>query len=213
MWFLLALACATDPLPAVDPHPVAAPPTSEFTVLTPTPSPLEADESALSFEAILRVDAEPSYKHFQGVWLERDDGERWLIDYRALGCWTPFDGHRVSATGERYEPEGQSIGAPHFRVKTLSAVDPMAMSALVQVGPERTLTGRLSTASGAPGSKQEGSSWTVFVADSGGSWSLLNPSAVQDLQGETISVKGRAVERSPFYAHAGGPLLFVISAR
>lgn len=181
---------------------------SEPAVLIPS-NPLEAQQE---FVATLRIDAQPGGKQFQGVWLERDDGERWVIDYRPRACWRPLEGLRVSAVGSTYMPPGQAIYATHFEVSMLQVVDPTPEAQLVAIGPEQTMTGTLQTATGSAGSKSAGSSWLVFKSDAGTSWTLYNPSAL-DVTTGSITLTGRMVERSPYSAHTTGPQLCVLSAQ
>ncbi|MBW1878903.1 MAG: hypothetical protein JRI25_12375 [Deltaproteobacteria bacterium] len=199
----IASACSTNPAPA-----------EEADVVSSTEEPVTVPhDDAEAFEAKLTVDPEPGYKHFQGVWLEREDGDRWVIDYRARDCWTPFDGHRVRVVGEQYQPEGQAIGAIHFRVETLEVLDPMSMTSLVSVGPEKALTGRMARVSGEPGTKMEGSSYLVFTASDGTGYQLINPTAVSDHVGTQVSITARPVERSPYSTHMPGPTLWIKATR
>ena len=127
---------------------------SEPTVLFPS-NPLEAHQE---FAATVRIDAEAGSKQFQGVWLERADGEQWVIDYRPRDCWLPLENLQVKAVGNTYMPPGQAISATHFRVSMLEVIDPAPEARLVAVGPEETMTGTLQAAAGEAGSKSEGSS-------------------------------------------------------
>jgi hypothetical protein len=159
------------------------------------------------FNAVVNIDAEPAGKRFQGVWLVRDDGEKWLIDYRARPHWKPFEGVAVQVSGERYHPDGQSIGAVHFRVHTMAVVEPTMAHDLATIGPEQTLTGRFAIAKGEPGSKMGGSTWTVFDTDTR-QFMLANHS--ESFKGEG-TVTARQVTLSPFVAHMTGPRIWVIA--
>ncbi len=163
-----------------------------------------------AFEAVLRVDEKPGGKRFQGVWLERAKGPKLLIAYRALGCFTPFAGHRVAVTGEAYVPQGQAIGASHFRVRTMKLVDATKPVTFVSVGPEQALSGRFGMAQGAPGSKMADSTWPVFSAG-GASFQIANPSVIADAAGKAAKVTAREVVRSPFMTHMGGRVLWLLS--
>ena len=178
---------------------------SEPTVLFPS-NPLEAHQE---FAATVRIDAEAGSKQFQGVWLERADGEQWVIDYRPRDCWLPLENLQVKAVGNTYMPPGQAISATHFRVSMLEVIDPAPEARLVAVGPEETMTGTLQAAAGEAGSKSEGSSWLVFKSDSGSSWTLYNPSALGTATG-SVTLTGRMVQLSPYSAHAAGPQLCVL---
>ena len=166
----------------------------------------------MSFVATVRVDSEPGGKKFQGVWLEREDGERWVIQYRPRACWTPFEGRSVQATGHTYFPPGQAISAVHFEVLRLEVLQPSPEDALVAVGPELERVGQFQQVSGQPGSKSEGSSWLEFSANDGSDFLVYNPSAAESAEGEVV-VKGREVQRSPFTAHMGGTWLCVLDVK
>ena len=166
----------------------------------------------IEFTATVRIDARPGGKKFQGVWLERPDGEKWVIDYRPRDCWKPMEGLTVTARGQTYAPEGQAISATHFKVEELRLVTLTAEATLVAVGEEWTLTGTLLTTAGEVGSKSEGSTWTEFKSADGPIWPLYNPSALDGLTGG-ITLTGREVELSPFSAHIGGPQLCILNAR
>lgn len=186
----------------------------------PVPEPAASEEAASEeaavseearMEARLRVDAEPGGKRFQGVWLEREGEEPLIAAYRALSCFAPFDGHRVRVTGERWSPDprAQQIAAPHFRIATLELADPAAASDVLlhAVGAEQELVGVARTEAGEPGSKEEGATWTVFVAG-GTTWRIWD--APEDLPIDTpLAVTGREVTVSPFAAHAPGRHLWI----
>ena len=169
------------------------------------------------FTATVRVDPSPGGKKAQPVWLEREDGERWIAAYRPDDCWQALDGQTMQVEGERYEPLGQALSAPHIRVRSLHTPEPRPEDTLVQVGPEQTWTGRVVTEQGAPGSKSEGSEWLVFRPDGDATGHnhliVFNPSAVAEMAGAPVEVTGRVVEVSPFSAHVAGLRLCVLSAK
>jgi hypothetical protein len=146
------------------------------------------------------------------VWLQRENGERWVVAYRAYGYWTPFDGLRVTVEGERYAPSGQSIGAQHFRVGTLRVTDPKAAKTFAAVGPERTYRGSFGTMTGEKGSKSEGETWAIFSASDGARYELANPPHGVHPIG-TIEITAREIEWSPFVARRGSRSLWVIDVR
>ena len=183
-------------------------PTLEATMLIPS-DPLG---TALEFSATVRIDPRSSSKRLQGVWLERADGTRWLIDYRARDCWRPLEDIAVTTIGERYEPQGQAISAPHFRVSMLQVLTVTPEATVVAVGPEQVMTGTLQTSAGAPGTKSEGSTWMVFQNADGPSGPLYNPSALGSLTG-AVTLTVREVELSPFSTHIGGPQFCILNAR
>jgi hypothetical protein len=169
------------------------------------------------FTATVRVDPSPGGKKAQPVWLEREDGDRWVAAYHPDDCWLAIDGQTMQVAGERYHPPGQALSAPHIRVRSLHSPAPRPEDTLVQVGPEQTWTGRLVMAQGAQGAKSEGAEWLVFEPDgdtSGHShFIVFNPSAVSEVVGAPAEVTGRVVELSPFSAHVAGLRLCVLSAK
>jgi len=188
---------------------ISAPPTPEDPGMFPIDDPLaeQPREPAQSLSVKVAIDAEPSGKKFQGVWLVRDDGERWLVAYRPLPLWKIYEGVAVNITGAVYQPDGQSISATHFRVDTLSIRDPQAIIDPRSFGPEQTFEGQFESESGSPGSKSEGSTWTVFRVQGGLRYEIMNPVAVDRT---ATSIRARTVERSPFVAHRGGPALWLV---
>ena len=148
----------------MSPPPVATPPPPDVAV-----------EPLTTVTATLRIDANPGPRKFQGVWLERPDGERWIVDYRDRGLWRGFDGATVAVTGYCYQPFGEAINARHFAVETLRhSSERDVRGPYVSLGPERTLTGQFSTRTAPPGSKLAGSPPEhVFVAD-GTTYALAN---------------------------------------
>ncbi|MFT3775729.1 MAG: hypothetical protein QM820_61060 [Minicystis sp.] len=168
------------------------------------------DDRLERFEAVVRVDAQPQDKKFQGVWLERGDGEKWVVAYRPEGWLRGFEGKRVSVAGERYEPQGQAIMATHFRVHTIRVLDERAVDApfFVEVGPERKMAGRFVERVGEKGTKLEGEKYTVFEADDGVAYGLAN--AVEATAGVRVRVRARPVVVSPFVARRGGPSLWIL---
>ncbi|MCY1009770.1 hypothetical protein OV079_30250 [Nannocystis pusilla] len=162
------------------------------------------------FTATVRVDAEPGDKKFQGVWLERDDGVRWVVAYRPEPWLAAFEGQRVQVTGAVYQPEGQAILAPHFRVETLRLAPGATTDApFVAVLAERRLAGTFQERVGGPGTKLEGERYLVFEADDGTAYLLANAPAGGD-SGRAATVKARVIEMSPYVARRGGPYLWVL---
>lgn len=185
----------------------APPPKDPVHPTDPTaPAPDASDE----LHATLRIDAQPSGKKFQGVWLELADGTRYVVDYRARELWRGFEGAEVIATGHCYEPFGQAISARHFRVASLRFAAPPARSVPFRaLGPEIVLTGELVAASYPAGSKLAGSSTTEFHAG-GTVYQIAGADFAVRIGPATI--KARTVERDPAYAaHVGGPTLWLAS--
>ncbi len=189
----------------------AAPPEPPKMPIVQSPDPLGLTPPAAdAFEAVVRVDEKPGGKRFQGVWLERAEGPRLLIEYRALGCWTPFAGEKVSVTGASYSPEGQSIQAAHFKVATMELVDKSKPIRFISVGPVQELTGKFGLGQGAPGSKMADSTWDVF-SGGGSSYLIANPSEIGKLTSQPAKVTAREVVRTPFSTHMGGRVLWLLS--
>ena len=174
----------------------------------PHTEPVDATAAGVLMQAVVTIDAEPSGKRFQGVWLTQDDGTKWLVAYRPDPLWRVYEGHPVQVTGQPYTPEGQAISASHLRVETLVVVGEQAVVDPRGFGPEQTLQGRFERRSGEPGSRSEGATWSVFVVEAGLTYSILNPSAVRD---DATSVRARVVERSPFVAHRGSLTLWLVA--
>ncbi len=168
---------------------------------------LETRVQAEQFQATVAIDPVESAKHFQGVWLVREDGDRWLIDYRANEHWRPFEDASVEVSGVRYTPGGQSVGAVHFRLHTLRVIDPTPDHHLINLGPERRMEGQFIEIQGGPGTKSEAQIITMF-ATSGMRYFLAN-------YDESFKGAGTATVRetrlSPFMAHLMGPRVWVLS--
>ena len=163
------------------------------------------------FEAVLRISEHPVGKKARPVWLEREDGERWLVAYQPDPCWLALDGQLVRVHGRRYEPALQALSAVHFRVSALSCAGTDAP--FVEVGPECTLTGTIECIHGTPGSKSAGSSWLVFAPDDGSaSYQLVNPELVEAPVGDTVVVVARPVALSPYTAHRSGRWLCLLES-
>ncbi len=160
------------------------------------------------FEARVEIDPTPGGKKFQGVWLVRADGARWVIAYRPLEIWRPFEGKQVKVEGALYEPFGQSIGAPHFRVDRMT-VDPESMASLVRVERERLLTGHFENETMEEGTKLAGQHFLTYSAE-GVRYLLANAPPDPPTPGAKVRVRAREVELSPFAAHLIGPTLWIL---
>lgn len=211
-----ATAVAWSILAACTPAPQAVPavtdkPASPSKAVDPATPPRDAgtDETLLAFEAVVRIDVEPGSKRLQAVWLERPDGERWIVAYRAEPWLVPFDGARVNVEGSRYSPGGQAVNAPHFRLDTLTVADE-ADATFASLGAEQTMSGRFVDDVGAPGTKLEGEHWPEFASADGKSYQLANrPEA---LVFETaVRITAREMQYSKFTAHRGGPMIWVLA--
>ena len=214
MLIALMLACATTskpPTPVVEPAVAAVPdqPIEGFAVLEPTPNGLDLqDPNATHVSGVIEIDPQPGGKKFQGVWLVQDDTSKLLLAYRPYGWLKAFEGETVRVSGERYQPEGQSIGADHFRVFEIKVSGEVASQLWISAGREVTREGTFSVQSGEPGSKMADDAWMTFSAG-GLSYQLANSG---DWKPGAAKVTGRPIERSPFTAHMPGPTLWVIEA-
>jgi len=191
---------------------------------TPPPTPLEnvpdpgappvTPPVAEPLLATVRIDAEPGAKRFQGVWLERAGGARWVIDYRAGPLWRSFENAAVKVTGHCWspEPEAQAISAPHFEVATMTfASAPSKASPLIELGPERVLRGNLVSESAPAGSKLAGSSELVF-RDAAGTTYRVHGSNSKLGYPRAVTIMARTVVASPAYtALPSGERLWIAS--
>jgi hypothetical protein len=159
--------------------------------------------------ARLRIDAAPSGKKFQGVWLEVGD-TRWVIDYRPTAYWRSFENEEVLVTGSHYQPFGQAINARHFRVATMRfAHAPSHAVPLRSIGPEQLLRGSFVEHVWPAGTRRAGDVERTFQTDDGGTYGLAAGSAEGDAG--PVAISAREVEPDPSYAaDTGGPKLFVI---
>jgi hypothetical protein len=195
----------------------AAPPVQE--AVQPAPAQevakVETKEAPVvdGFEAVVRVDEKPGGKKFQGVWLERADGERWVVAYRPLEWLKLFEGRTVRVTGATYEPFGQAINATHFKIATLAVTDKQGgLGPLLGVGPELTLAGRFVEAKGEAGTKSEGATWWTFVAADGAAYEIEGTLA--EIAAGAVTVVARKVEPDGSYAaRRGADFLWVIEIK
>lgn len=166
--------------------------------------------------ATVRIDAAPGGKKFQGVWLELPGEEvvprsgRWVIDYRATEIWRSFENEEVVVTGSHYQPFGQAINAPHYKVATMRfAHAPRRSVPLRSIGPEQLLRGEFVDQAYPPGARRAGEPQRTFVTDDGATYGLASGSA--EPEPGPVAITARAVEPDPAYAaDTGGPKLFVI---
>jgi hypothetical protein len=163
------------------------------------------------FDAVVRVDEKPGGKKFQGVWLEREDGERWVVAYRPEAWLRVFEGRTVRVTGETYQPFGQAINSTHFRVFTLTVKEEKrGIGPLLGVGREQTLRGRFVDAVVPKGAKNEGDTYRTFVAD-GGAEFMIEEAPEGAPVGKSVQIVARAVEPDwSYHARRGGDYLWII---
>jgi hypothetical protein len=175
---------------------------------TPTPA---ADER----EAIVRIDAEPGGKKFQGVWLDFGTDRRWVIAYRAHGLWKPFENREVIVTGQCYQPFGQAIGATHFRVDGMRFVKPeRGRGPILALGPEQRLRGTFTEYTFAPGSKRAGSPERSFTEDAGKQYLIAGASDDLPALGTAARIWARdVVPDLSWTAQADGPNLWILDVR
>lgn len=185
----------------------------------PDPKPTTTTQQAPSDverRAIVRIDAQPGGKRFQGVWLEFAEDTRWVVDYRANELWKPFEDHEVIVTGYCWapDPRAQSIGATHFHVERMRFLQPkMGRGPLLEIGPEVALRGAFRAQPFPPGSKLAGSSQTKFDAESE-SYGLQGASVALPAMGTRVLVIARGVEPDMSWtAQTGGPKLWILDVR
>lgn len=181
-------------------------------VKTETVKPSEPTAAVEELRATVRIDAAPSGKKFQGVWLEFDGQEgkdrRWVIDYRPTEIWAGFADEAVIVTGRRYQPYGQAINAPHFEVATMRfAGRPSRAVPYRSLGPEQLLRGELIEEVWPAGTKLAGDVEKQFRTDDGAIFGLANGVT----ESGKVAVTAREVEVDLSYAATtGGPKLFVL---
>ena len=173
-----------------------------------TPAVVPEDPSAEQLDATVRIDAAPSAKRFQGVWLELADGARWVIDYRATEIWTGFGDQAVTVTGHRWHPMGQAIQATHFKVATMRFTRaPSRAVPYRSIGPEQLLRGAFVEHVWPAGTRRAGEVEARFQTDDGDSFDLAGGPS----EPGPVAITARVVVTDPTYAAAtGGPTLFVI---
>jgi len=201
--FLLAVVLSAEGCAASAPTPERQPQDGDA---RPSAGPVETGRG------VLRVrDADParSGKQFIGAELERDDGERWVLDYGREPLWQAFDGRRVEIDGRRYQPEGQALIATHFRVETLRVAGSRD-GALLGFGPERQLEGSFLGHTVELGSKAEGMRVVEFVEASGARW-MLERTPSTPPEGRAVAIRARRVEPNwSWAARMGGEYLWVL---
>ena len=66
-----------------------------------------------------RISVEPFGKGTDGAMLDADDGERWVLTYRAEGVLLQLDGARVEIRGWACDKRGEAIAGQHFDLDSL----------------------------------------------------------------------------------------------
>jgi len=175
----------------------------------PKPKPAPSSHAPSEQRGTLRVAPEQNATRFYGVWLERQDGSRWVIDYRARALWKWFADREVLITGECYAPEGHAIRATHFRVLTLRPVEPkLGLGPYLLIGPEQEFRGEVTSIAAPPGSKLAGSSRTVFKADDGTTYNIAGEQ-VPKLGPATLHARVLEPDMS-HHARTDGPDLWIV---
>lgn len=184
---------------------------SPVTDQTKPPTDRSAVDENVELIGTLRIDPAPGPRGFQGVFLEVPGRGTLLVDYRPRGLWRPFDGAEVVVTGGCYEPSGEAIDRTHFRVDSLRASSaPHGERPYLSIGREQVISGGLRKQAAAPGSKMAGSTWPVFVAESGEVYIAVG----DDLPplDRALKVRARVLEPDMSYtARMGGPDLWILS--
>lgn len=209
-WLLVVLALGCSP--AVAPAPPSAPsvevPAAPDEPVASTPPTRSTLSSGDAIRATLRIDQKPGGKKFQGVWLERENGEKWLISYRPEELWRGFENKSVGVRGAIYQPRGQAIRATHFRVDWLAIAGDDNSTDLVEVKEERIYQGQFEEFSWPAGTKLEGEKTPVFSSN-GQQYFLAN--RVERMPfGQKLAVRAREVVPSSHVARPGGPFLWVL---
>jgi hypothetical protein len=166
-------------------------------------------------EAIIRIDAEPSGKKFQGVWLDFGTETRWVVDYRPRELWKPFENQGVIITGACYRPFGQAISATHFRVDRIRFVKPeRGRSPIMELGPEQMLRGAFVLHQCPAGSNRANSPMVMFRDDAGTEYIIAGASEDLPAVGTAARIKAREVVPDLSYmAQVGGPNLWILDVR
>jgi hypothetical protein len=184
-------------------------------VKTVQPKPAEPRDGEL--RAIVRIDAEPGGKKFQGVWLEFSDDKRFVIDYRANGLWKPFEDREVIVTGHCWapDPRAQAISSTHFHVATMRMVKPeRGHGPILEIGPELALRGEFRQQSFPAGSKLAGSSEIRFTVDGGFDYGIQGANVQPTTMNTQVLAIARSVEPDLTYtAQTGGPQLWIVDVR
>jgi hypothetical protein len=183
----------------------------------PGPAPEATDASSAhpdssSFEGIVRVAEEPkehSGKRFLGAWIERDGGERWVIDYSYETPYHELRDRRVRVDGETWLPEGQAVLAKHFRVRSMVPIGKDPSAPLVRIGARRTVRGRFEMKTFPKDTKLEGESMRVFVDEAGTTHYLAHLPSGPPPMGVPVTLDAHDVEPSPYIQRVGGPYLWV----
>ena len=166
------------------------------------------DRAEQRLAGVLRVDTEPGSKRLQAVALVPSDGsEAVVLSYRAPAFWQSLNGRTALVYGrpEQPDPRAQAVVAPHFawtRVELADRLDPDA--AWVSVGRLEAVKGRVEVRAGDPGTKSEGSSWTVIAAER--ALRVANPDGLE--VGAEVELLGHLLEPSPVRTGMGGPELW-----
>lgn len=222
-WFALLLAtlaaCSSGSEPKDPSHdevalaePEPAPTGTAAAATDPPPEPAEPDPpNTERFEAVVRVSRpEGAEKRlvFRGVTLDRTDAPMVVASYSSSKVWDALDGRKVRALGDPYQPEGRAIGGQHMRILELSVVNPSPSDTVIGFRRAKTLEGKFDLKKGEPGTKSEGSTWSVFVSG-GTSYEVFDAPESLAKDGANIEITARVVELSRTMARRGGPFLWV----
>ena len=185
---------------------------SQPATLHEDPVPSATRTKPTEFHATVRIDATPSGKKAQPVWLEFGADKRWLIDYRPRELWRSFEDALVIVTGICYQPFGQALSATHFKVERLRFAAPPTHSVpILEIGPELVLKGSFVLEAAPPGSRREGSDSVEFRSNTGSNYAIAGNSAGSWEPG-AATITARRVELNLAYAATtGGPQLWILS--
>lgn len=201
---------APTPPPASPEAAVGAAPASDPDA---APKPAPPGAGTVNVSAVVKIDAKPGGKKFQGVWLHTDSGRRLVVSYRAHEHWRAFEGRRVEAQGKHYQPEGQAIMADHFRVTSIVVPDPTPDDEIVWMSAEEDYEGEFQRYEWPKGSKGAGGNSTVFRSDDGRRFWLHHVPDPLPPMGTPVKVRGIEYGPSNFAARPGGSYLWVLKVR
>jgi hypothetical protein len=201
-----ALACTPAATPTRGNPEVRVPEQTAEPVSANPPRPHESVVEEI--RAVVVIDAKPGGKKFQGVWLEREGGEKWVISYRPDELWRSFENRAVRVRGETYQPRGQAIRATHFRVDWLALVEDDPNASLVEVKEEKGYRGAFQWFVWPADTKLAGDKTLVF--ESGGQQYFLANRPPQPTVGQELELRAREVVPSPYVARPGGPHLWIV---
>ena len=172
---------------------------------------MHGQEDAGRFEGVVSAshyDFDAPGKQFLGAVLECSDAA-WLLAYDEESPYHAFADRQVVVEGTPYTPEGQRLAAwnrkalGHLRVESIRVADPTA-AAVLHVGPERRLRGRLERISDDP--DRPG---LLFMTSNGDTFHVVNDPAGAKLSAD-LEVSAYDTQLRASAGTAGVPHLWVV---